>query len=69
MAKIRIKARAVGEVSASMHTGHVFVFVGLEMTEEQMFNALKQFLGEVTDATWAEWQDKINGEGAYGQGN
>jgi hypothetical protein len=67
MAKVLIRARAVGEVSASMHTGHVFV--GLEMTEEQMFNALKQFLGKVTDATWTEWQDKINGEGAYGQGD
>ena len=67
MAKVLIRAKAVNEVSASAHTGHVFV--GLDMTEEQMFNALKQFLGKVTDVTWAEWQGKINGEGAYGRGD
>jgi hypothetical protein len=68
MAKIQIMAKEVAGIWIPTLSRR-FIHIGLEMTEEQMFNALKQFLGKVTDATWAEWQDKINGENAYGQGN
>ncbi len=38
----------------------------VDMTENQMFSALNQFLHFVTDETWTKWQAEINGE-IYGE--
>lgn len=47
-------------VAASMRANSSSVVVECGMTESDMFDALLQFLEHVTDATWVEWEKKIN---------
>ena len=36
-----------------------------DMTEDQMYEALRRFIENVTDETWVNWQERINQE-VYG---
>ena len=57
--KTIISAESIKAISSQHRTGLV---IEIEMTEQQMFNALNQFLHFVTDETWTRWQAEINGE-------
>lgn len=36
------------------------VVVEADMTESQMFEAVQGFLQHITDATWADWQRRLD---------
>jgi len=57
--KTLISMKAIGSIEARCMGG---LTIEVDMTETQMFSALNQFLHFVTDETWAEWQQEINGE-------
>jgi len=60
--KIKINALAVREINSRSPN----LAIELEMTEQQMYQALNEFLRHVSDETWTRWQNQINDE-IYGE--
>jgi len=55
--KTIINARQVAVLGRESTQGLV---IEIDLTEQQMFQALNQFLHFVSDETWAKWQEDIN---------
>jgi len=60
--KIKINALAVREINSRSPN----LAIELEMTEQQMHQALSEFLRHISDETWTKWQEQINNE-VYGE--
>jgi len=60
--KIKINALSVREINSRSPN----LAIDLDMTEQQMYQALNEFLRHVSDATWTKWQNQINDE-IYGE--
>lgn len=43
-------------------TNEFEMHIQVDMTEAQMYETLNRFLENVTDETWAKWQEQINSE-------
>ena len=59
MAKVNISVESVLDMQP-VRFSRMAIEISCQMSEWQMLDALKSFLENVSDATWASWEREIN---------